>query len=313
MPYPVRCPVCHDVTRVDAPAVGNAVTCPTCATAFRAVPEAKVRSVGPMDLSADGSPPRPIGLLLALALVPFGLPFLWVLAPHLVGFDSFFSVLVAVAIAACTSGLGVGVVLTRDWSGPTRVRALLALSLLAFGTGGFLYFLKKNWIEVVRKQFVRENYLWQVFQPQDQSFKVKMPGPPEPTESPFADWTLDAVRVSERNQDGAKDVYLVAFGAIPVNLRALDEKAWFAKVKQLVAPEDGRTLLDETQVELSHKYPGREYRLVLPDGGTNRVVRVFRVRNLVYLLQVEGAFLPMDHVDVQRNFFGTFTLNDSGK
>src|SRR5438477_4115958 len=82
MPYPVRCPVCRDVTRVAAPAVGYRVTCPTCDTEFRAVPEAKVRSVGPMALSADGSVPRPTGLLFFLALVPFALPFLWVLAPY---------------------------------------------------------------------------------------------------------------------------------------------------------------------------------------------------------------------------------------
>ena len=211
---------------------------------FRAVPEARVRSVGSLDLSADGSAPRPTGLLLFLALIPFALPFLWVVAPHVLGFDSFFSVLVAVAIAGCTAGLGVGVVLARDWSGPTRVRALLALSLLAFGTGGFLYFLKKSWVEVVRKQFVREKFLWQEFKPLDRSFTVRMPGLPEPAESPFADWTLDAIWVRKRTRTGRR--YLVASSwTVPEKSEAFDETAWFDQVKQLIVPEDGRTLIGE--------------------------------------------------------------------
>ena len=80
-----------------------------------------------------------------------------------------------------------------------------------------------------------------------------------------------------------------------------------APVLRTVAPDDaGNLTVDERPVDLQG-YPGREYRLTLPDGVSCRVVRVFRVKELTYLLSVEGPFLLPDHPDVKR-FFEHFYL-----
>ena len=102
MSYPVRCPVCRGVSRVNLPAVGAAVTCPACESPFRAVPEARVRTVGYGSLSGDLVATRPTSFLLGLALLPFGLPLFWVLGTFVINDEPVFSVLVAVAVAVCT-------------------------------------------------------------------------------------------------------------------------------------------------------------------------------------------------------------------
>jgi hypothetical protein len=313
MPHPVRCPVCRSVTKVDARAAGDAIVCQRCETPFRALPEARVRAIL-ASVAADGSEliptERPTSFYLGLTLLPFGLPFLWVLAQRVSNAEPVFSVLVAVAVAACAAGLGLGVALTRDWTAGTRVKVILALTVLTYGTGGLFFFLKKDWVESLRKQLGRGDVQWRPFD--TPAFSVQMPGRTEPTDSPLPDWALQAVRVMDRNREGAKDVFLVAYGKFPKDLRAIAGDAWFDRVKPLIAPDNGVRLVDEKPVSLNQVYPGREYRLVLPDGGTNRIVRVFRVEDVAYLLLVEGAFLPVDHTDVNK-FFGTFTLKDQRK
>jgi hypothetical protein len=311
MPHPVRCPVCRGVTKIEARAAGEPTVCPRCESPFRAVPEARVRAAL-ASVAADGSEldsvGRPTSFYLGLTLLPFGLPFLWVLAQRVTNAEPIFSVLVAVAVAACAAGLGLGVALTRDWSAGTRVKVILGLVCLTYGTGGFLYMLKKDWVELLRRQIGRGDLQWRQFDPPDKTFHVKMPGRVEPADSPLPDWTLKAVRVLEQNQFGATDTFLVAYGQFPKDLRALAGDAWFDKVKPLVAPDSAGKLIAERPISLQGN-AGREYCLVLPDGGTNRVVRVFRVKDLAYLLLVEGTALPPNHADV-KVFFDSFFLLD---
>ena len=314
MTHAVRCPVCRGVTKVETRSVGEPISCPRCDSPFRAVPEARVRSAWAA-VAADGTElapaGRPTSFLLGLTLLPFGLPFLWYLASRVTNAEPIFSVLVAVAVSASAAGLGLGVALTRDWSSGTRVKVILALGLLTYGTGGLLYLLKKEWVEVLRKQIGRGDVQWRPFDAPDKSFHVKMPGRTEPAESPLPDWTLTAVRVLEQNQFGATDTFLVAYGQFPKDLRALAEDAWFDKVKPLVAPDGAGKLIAEKPVS-QQGFAGREYCLVLPDGGTNRIVRVFRVKNLAYLLLVEGTALPPNHGDV-KTFFNSFYLLNPAK
>jgi hypothetical protein len=314
MPYPVRCPVCRGVTKVDARAVGEPIVCPRCDSPFRAVPEARVRSAL-ASVSADGTElapvERPTSFLLGLTLLPFGLPFAWVLAALVTNTEPIFSVLVAVAVAACAAGLGLGVALTRDWSGGTRVKAILALALLTYGTGALLYALKKDWVEGLRKQVFRGPVEWKEYPASDRSFTVMMPGRTEPAESPLSDWNLDAVRVLDQNPIGVNDLFLVAHGPIPRDLRGLADDAWYDRVRSLVAPDGRGKLIAETAVRRRDvaglEFAGHEFRLELPDGVTYRIVQVYRVRNLAYLLLVEGASLTSDHNDV-RKFFTSFQL-----
>jgi hypothetical protein len=309
MPHPVRCPICRGVKKIDARAAGEAIVCPRCDTPFRALPEARVRAAQAA-VAADGTEltpaERPTSFYVGLTLLPFGLPFLWVLAQRVTAAEPIFSVLVAVAVAACAAGLGLGVALTRDWTSGTRVKVILALTLLTYGTGGLFFLLKKEWVEAIRKQIGRGDLQWRQFDDPDKTFHVRMPGKTEPAASPLPDWAMTAVRVMEQNQFGATDTFLVAYGQFPRDLRALAEDAWFDKVKPLVAPDRVGKLIAEKPVSLQG-FAGREYCLVLPDGGTNRIVRVFRVKNVAYLLLVEGTALPANHADV-RTFFDSFFL-----
>ena len=77
-------------------------------------------------------------------------------------------------------------------------------------------------------------------------------------------------------------------------------------------PLAGRDAVRLPERDEERGYAGREYCLVLPDGGTNRIVRVFRVKNLAYLLLVEGTALPPSHGDV-KTFFNSFYLLNPAK
>lgn len=311
MAYTVRCPVCRNTTRVDLSVVGATTVCRRCESPFRAVPEARVRSAYSSQSNGGDTARQPTGLLLGLTLVPFGLPLLWILAPLVTNSDPIFSVNVAAAIAICVSGLGLGVVLTRDWSAGTRVKSLLVLIALAYGSGALLFGLKKDWIEILRRQVGRGDLEWREFSDGKKTFHVRLPGRAVPAACPLPEWTLDAVRVVEKNSEGARDTFLVAYGLFPKELDGLREEEWFSKVKLAVSPDAGEKLTAEKTVSYG-RHPGREYRMVLPDGGTNRIVRVYRVRSYAYLLLVEGAFLPMDHTDVKK-FFDSFYLEENGK
>src|SRR5262245_51918572 len=174
MPHPVRCPICRGVTKIESRAAGESITCPRCESPFRAVPEARVRATL-ASVAADGTEigpaDRPTSFFLGLTLLPFGLPFVWVLASLVINAEPIFSVLVAVAVAACAAGLGLGVALTRDWSSGTRVKVILALGLLTYGTGGLFFFVKKDWVEVLRKQLGRGE--WKEFKSPDKSFRFR--------------------------------------------------------------------------------------------------------------------------------------------
>jgi hypothetical protein len=257
--------------------------------------------------------PRSTSFLLGLTLLPLGMPFLWALARVVTKTEPMFSVLVAVAVAVSSTGLGLGITMTRDWSPGRRIKSILALVLAAYAAGGFLYMLKKDWVEVVRKHLGRGELEWREIRAPDQSFEVRMPGSTEPADSPFADWSLQSIRAMVKNPLGlgVDDVFLVAYGQYPAALRSLKEDEWFAKVKALVAPDDGGTLTGEKTIQ-HQGCNGREYRLVLPDGATNRIVRIYRSKDRAYYLLVEGAGIPMDHADV-RKFFDSFYLFKPGK
>src|SRR5207244_8668732 len=53
-------------------------------------------------------PPGPSATVIGLALLPLGIPVLWLIAPQVVGREPLFSIALPLAIAAAAAGLAVG-------------------------------------------------------------------------------------------------------------------------------------------------------------------------------------------------------------
>ena len=329
MNYAVRCPSCRELARIGAASLGKRVACPGCGTEFVASAD-PIAAPGPppfddipivpptADPFAPGHDlPPPDGLtptLLGLALLPFGIPMLWVAGPLLTGKQPIFSFAAPVAVALGLCGLGVGVGLAHGWGHGTRVRAVIALALLGYFTGGFLYFLKKEWAEAVRRDLNPGPVRWEDFRPQGSGCVVKLPGRAVKSDaSPLPGWPLTAYRYQppgKQNNEWAVG-YVVAHGPPPAG-------DWAAAARDAVLKAaDGADLTAEQSVKDTvvgdAKCEGREFRLTLADGATNRVVRVFKhkTRPVVYYLAVEGAFLPADAEYVKR-FFESFTTDPPG-
>src|SRR5262249_19856974 len=144
----VRCPACRGQSRVEATALGLTVGCPRCGEPFVALEEAELvapgprqlvgprrlidplpayadRPHGPADQSAaenqDHDPHRnppgglPVSVLIGLALLPFAIPILWLIASVVVGQPPMLSPAAPVALAVAASILCLAVIYTVDW------------------------------------------------------------------------------------------------------------------------------------------------------------------------------------------------------
>lgn len=315
----VRCPFCRTKTPVKARDLGRTLTCPACAGMFAPaddlasakLPTAELLPPG-HELPGDGLTPA----LLGLALLPFGIPLLWLLGPPLTGKVPIFSFAAPAALAVGLTGLGVGVGLAAGWGHAARVRGILALALVGYFTGGCLYFLKKEWAEAIRRDIGPGPVKWDKVTPPGTKFVVEMPGRAVKTEiSPLPGWPLTAYRYLPPGRQKADQWtigYEVAHGPPPAGLPDAD---WFTAARDAVLKSaDGAELTAERAVKDTQvgeaRCDGREFRLTLADGATNRVVRVFRhrTRPLVYYLAVEGAFVPPDAEYVSK-FFNSFTAD----
>src|SRR5947209_16560896 len=102
------------------------------------------------DLAPGG---LPISVLIGLALLPFVIPLLWLLAPLVVGPPDL-SLAAPTALAVAASALCLAVVYTVDWSPVTRVKGVLTLVGLAYSAGIGLYVLDKGVIDRAKAVFV---------------------------------------------------------------------------------------------------------------------------------------------------------------
>lgn len=258
----------------------------------------------PVHVSAESWLPPP--LLVGLSLLPWGVPFLWAILLFAGAREPVFSFATPVAVAVGVSGLCFGVAFAGRWSTSTRAKAIVAVALIGFASGGVLYSIKKEWIESIRRQFGRGDLRWREFQPPDAAYKVKLPAPALPTESPLPGWPLTAFRAAEQDR-AASDSFVVAHGKPPAGNpppNAADD-AWFDATKAAVIAASGGRVEQEKPLRDLRGNPGREYALTLGDGATNRVVRVYRIGERAFYLAAEGAFLPQNGHDVEV-FFGSF-------
>jgi hypothetical protein len=322
----VRCPSCSGLSRVPADAVGLSVACPRCDRPFVATPEREapppgrpravpvvpvvrpVRGEPEIDSGHDHGRHGPASALIGLALLPLGIPLFWTAALYLSGVEPIFSYALPVAVGLGISGVCLGVVFTCDWSHPTRVKGILMLVLVGYAAAAFLYFVQKDWLEAARKRFGNTIERWHEYEPEDRSFKVKVPGraADDPAAEPLPGWKLRTIRCADPRQRST-DVYVIAFGLPADDAARLADDDWFTAARKAIAMAAGGSEPSETPVS-QQGYSGREFAVVLPDRVTNRTVRVFRVGQRAFYLAVDGTHLPPDASDV-RKFFNSFYLN----
>ena len=249
-------------------------------------------------------PETPTPLLFGLVLLPWLIPLIWFVGPWITGQEPLFTLAAPTALAVGLSGLGLGISYAANWSQTTRIKALLALFLLGCLAAGFLYFLKKEWLETMRKAVRRAPAEWRQFDPPGGEYRIRMPMPVRPTSTPIADWPLSAYRFVEPNA-GAPDVFVVAHGDTPPGPARPD--AWFNVVKSHAA-KAGQLLAEREVIgRWNPEQPGREFEINLPDGVTNRIVRAYVARGRVFYLAAEGPFWRPDTPDV-REFFDSFQI-----
>ena len=322
MNHAVRCPKCLGLSRVSGGDLGGAVACPHCGAAFRATVEesierrpagngATVTNPRPARPTATpvGAPPAdrhigiPVGpggptpMLIGLAVLPWLIPLVWLAGPLLAGREPLFTLAIPTALAVGLTALGVGVCFAAGWTHGTRVKGVLALFLLGCFAAGFLYFLKKEWLEAARRSFSRAPAVWTDFRPPGQEYGVQMPAPVRQADTPVPDWPLSAYSFVEPHV-GAPDVFVVAHGT-PDPARP---DAWFAAVKAAAAARGD--VLAEREIAAP---PGREFEIALGDGVTNRIVRAYQTGDRVYYLAAEGPFWRPDTPDVQK-FLDSFEI-----
>src|SRR5205814_613803 len=116
----------------------------------------------------------PASVLVGLALLPFLIPILWLVAPAVIGQEPVLSLASALALAVSASVLCLAVIYTVDWRPGTRIKGVLLLVVLSYVAGVTLYLLKKEWVDRVRK-FFGVNPGWTVFHPPAGGYRALMP------------------------------------------------------------------------------------------------------------------------------------------
>lgn len=341
----VRCTACRQPSRVAAEAVGWEVACPRCPATFVARPDGDGDAAAEPPLVHRADPgrvpvvrarpnrpqpdrPRPIvwdepapvvpdverapatGGLLALSLIPFGIPLLWLLASVVTQREVVFSFAVPVAVAVGAAGLAFGIVNVDRWSLRTRVKSVLGLTVLAYAVAALLFVVSKEWLQDLRRVFNRGDFNWKEFRATATDthigFIVQFPSKTfEGAESPVPEWDWKAYRHRDGATPGA-DTYTVAVGPVPARVaKAWDaDRVWLDAVGKVVGEAaKGYAITAEPKDVTLGRFKGREF--VFAGDGRDRVVRVYRAEGQAVYLAVEGAFVPPDGVNV-RFFFNSF-------
>ncbi|MDB5310290.1 MAG: hypothetical protein JWO38_4492 [Gemmataceae bacterium] len=249
----------------------------------------------------------PISVLIGLALLPFAIPLLWLIGPHVLGQQPALSLAAPASLALSASVLCLAVVYTVDWSPATRVKGVLMLVGLAYFAGLSLFFLKKDMVDRAKEMFGPERD-WQYFSPQDKTYRVKLPESPTqvPLEQPMLGWKLTCYKSSHKGLTGVV-VFVVGAGldkdAKPVPQE--DDAKWLDDVKKALCASTGGGADNWRPVK--HPHPGWECGIHLPNGNMIRTVRVYRVAGKIYYLAAEGQDLDPDD-DLTRLFFDSFLV-----
>jgi hypothetical protein len=252
----------------------------------------------------------PVSVLVGLALLPFGIPLIWRVAPFLTGQEAALSLAVPLSLAIAASALCLGVVYTIDWTASTRIKGVLMLVALAYLTAAGLYFLKKDLMDRVRAWGGDPNQ-WSYVPLKEGNCQVKMPGrswedkeQPLPGVVKMAD--VRGARFVTDFQEGPRYEYRFAVSKPdPVAIRPDD--AWFARVGDKLK-ETGK-LVGEPERITHQDAPGRQWTFELGEPGAVRIVRVYVIKSRVYYLSAEGPKLKDDFEEYGEPFFGNFFVD----
>lgn len=257
----------------------------------------------------------PVSVLVGLALLPFGIPMVWRVAPLLTGLESALSLAVPIALAVAAAALCLGVVYTIDWTAATRIKGVLMLVGLAYLSAAGLFFLKKDMMDRVRNwgddptawptEFVKTN---------DYDFQFRLPPQPEreaPNLGPKPSLPLvtvdDARHATYAPEFQGEYRYLVAWGK-PADAAVKPTDDWFARVRAQLDAE-GATVAGEQSLEHGGQADvGRQWTLTFADD-TVRVVRVYVFKGRVYYLSAAGPKLAPDDDTFAKPFFESFLVN----
>lgn len=244
----------------------------------------------PHDRPLEGG--LPASVLVGLALLPFVIPLLWLLAP-LVTQSPALSLAAPAALAVAAAALSLAVIYTVDWTPATRVKGVLMLVGLSYFAGFSLYFLKKDMVDRVKRAF---DPVWQPFVPPGQGYEVRLPGKPthDPNHKPL-DWPLDCYHTSQE-MFGTRISYWVGVG--DDREPGTGDAVWFAARERRVRTGNV-PLAQPAEPKTCDGSPGREW-VLAPEDGVTRVVRVYRVNKQVYYLEVVASGVSPEDEEVTK-------------
>lgn len=253
----------------------------------------------------------PLSVMVGFALMPFGIPLLWLLGPFVTGFGAAVSIAVPSALAIAAAALCLGIVYTIDWSGTTRLKGVFMLVGLSYLSAAGLYFLKPALVAQVQQFFALPTVWFPIPAEPNGEYYVKMPGAPveaRPSSVAGLEWKPGWGVSREAHTNNGPKTYRYLFAvnqprpAPAVNF----DDAWFANV--------GRQLSDSTKGQIVHgekvsspdNHPGHEWQLKLPDDETVLIVRVFVIQGRVYYLSAQGPGLTPEDPELSKPFFDSF-------
>ena len=257
--------------------------------------------------SAEPAPPGhglPASVLVGLALLPFVIPLLWLIAPLVTGQQPTLSVAAPAALAVAASALCLAVVYTADWSPATRIKGVLMLVGLAYFTGLSLFYLKKNMVDRV-KAFFGTDGVWTEFRPPRGNCKVNLPGKPELLKQhPVPGWELTCYKASHKSL-GREFVFIIGVGPDPSPRLATDE--WFDEADKAIRKGVRGQVENRQPIKPVGTVPGFEWVIHRPEG-TVRVVRIYRAKDAIYYLAAERPAINADD-ELADAFFQSFWVN----
>lgn len=332
----VRCPVCRGASRVRDDALGYRVACPRCPATFvageelpserpaaaRAPRPAKVIPIAPprrfdVPVASEVAPAPaptdpvhdphgpaagglPVSVLVGMALVPFGIPLFWRIAPLLTKQEPALSLAVPLALAVAAAALCLGVVYTIDWTPATRVKGVLMLVALAYLSAAGLYFLKRDLVEVLQN-LLGPQTRWVRVASDSGGFRVQMPTAAEQVdEQPLPGVPMAGGRRAKLDTVSG-DTFTFFVTATPTDKpQPAPGDDWFNAIELHLA-KSGRPV--EKRVVTEFDFVGREWRIEL-DSGNYRIVRVYTAKNRVFYMSAEGPNLETDN-ELAKRFFGS--------
>jgi hypothetical protein len=259
----------------------------------------------------------PASVLIGLALLPFVIPILWLIAPAAFGQRPHLSVAVPLAIALSASILSLAVIYTIDWSPQVRVKGVLMLVGLAYFFSISFFFLKPEMVDWVKTFFGRK---WITFSHPSapMRYSVVLPKFPEKDAGqPVPGMRLECYKLIHTDTTGTHE-FVVAIDLPPPKDakrpdRDFGSEDWFERTKNMIAADLGQIDPDvpyDSLDELNGK--GRQFGIKVAAKNAVRIVHIYVINGRVYYLSIEREGLT-EKDEYARTFFSSFHVSAGKK